>query len=264
MKLSDCKRIVFKVGTSTLTYSNYNTNIRRLQKLVWVLADLHNSGKEVALVTSGAIAVGVGKLRLSQRPEAIPSRQAASCVGQCELMFLYNKFFSEFGLNIGEMLITNRDIEDAESRRNLHNTFESIFALGAIPVINENDSVSVDEIVFGDNDHLSAAVAKLVGADALVMLTDTDGLFDANPVEDPNARLIPKVDVITDEMLAAASGTGSSRGTGGMVTKLDAAKLATEAGIETFVINGSDPADIYKLVDGRSLGTHFKALSADE
>lgn len=257
MKLSDCKRLVFKVGTSTLTYPNYNVNIRRLQRLVSVLADLHNSGLQIALVTSGAIAVGVGKLRLGSRPESIPERQAASCVGQCELMFLYNKFFSEYGLNIGEMLITTKDVDDDESRRNLKNTFESIFAAGAIPVINENDSVSVEEIVFGDNDHLSAVVAKLVGADALVLMTDIDGLFSANPAEDPGAKLIPIVDDITEEMFAVAGGTGSSRGTGGMVTKLDAAKIAVGAGIDTFIINGSDPTDIYKLMDGRSIGTHF-------
>lgn len=255
----EVKRIVFKVGTSSLTYDTGKINIRRMSALARVLSDLKNAGKEIVLVTSGAIGVGVGKLGLGERPHDTPGRQAAATVGQCELMFLYDKFFGEFGNTVGQLLVTRDDFEDDERRRNLHNTFMKLFEYGAIPVVNENDSVAVEEIVFGDNDSLSAHVAKLVEADTLVILTDIDGLFSANPREDESARLISSVDRITDEILALAGGSGTSRGTGGMVTKLHAGEIATVAGIDTVVMNGSDPEDIYKLLDGRQIGTHFKA-----
>lgn len=256
--IKEAKRIVFKVGTSTLTYSTGKANIRRMSKLCEVLSDLQNSGKEVVLVTSGAIGVGVGKLGLSRKPEDTPGRQAAACVGQCELMFIYDKLFSEFGHTVGQLLITKSDVDDPERCQNLINTFEKLFEFGAIPIVNENDSVAVEEIVFGDNDNLSATVAKLINADALVILTDIDGLFSANPQEDESARLISCVDKIDDAVFALASGAGTDRGTGGMITKLQAAKVATEAGIQTVVMNGYDPADIYKLIDGHSVGTLFK------
>lgn len=253
------KRIVFKVGTSSLTYDTGKINLRRLSALARVLSDLKNSGKEIVLVTSGAIGVGVGKLGLSEKPKDTQGRQAAATVGQCELMFLYDKFFSEFGNTVGQLLVTRDDFDDEERRGNLHNAFMKLFEYGAIPIVNENDSVAVEEIVFGDNDSLSAHVAKLIESDALVILTDMDGLFSANPREDENATLISSVDKITDEILALAGGSGTARGTGGMVTKLHAAQIATEAGIDTVVMNGSDPEDIYKLLDGRQTGTHFKA-----
>lgn len=255
----EIKRIVFKVGTSSLTYDTGKINIRRMSALARVLSDLKNAGKEIVLVTSGAIGVGVGKLGLGERPHDTPGRQAAATVGQCELMFLYDKFFGEFGNTVGQLLVTRDDFEDDERRRNLHNTFMKLFEYGAIPVVNENDSVAVEEIVFGDNDSLSAHVAKLVEADTLVILTDIDGLFSSNPREDESARLISSVDRITDEILALAGGSGTSRGTGGMITKLHAGEIATVAGIDTVVMNGSDPEDIYKLLDGRQIGTHFKA-----
>lgn len=255
----EVKRIVFKVGTSSLTYDTGKINIRRMSALARVLSDLKNAGKEIVLVTSGAIGVGVGKLGLGERPHDTPGRQAAATVGQCELMFLYDKFFGEFGNTVGQLLVTRDDFEDDERRQNLHNTFMKLFEYGAIPVVNENDSVAVEEIVFGDNDSLSAHVAKLVEADVLVILTDIDGLFSANPREDESARLISSVDRITDEILALAGGSGTSRGTGGMITKLHAGEIATSAGIDTVVMNGSDPEDIYKLLDGRQIGTHFKA-----
>ncbi len=255
----EVKRIVFKVGTSSLTYDTGKINIRRMSALARVLSDLKNAGKEIVLVTSGAIGVGVGKLGLGERPHDTPGRQAAATVGQCELMFLYDKFFGEFGNTVGQLLVTRDDFDDEERRQNLHNTFMKLFEYGAIPVVNENDSVAVEEIVFGDNDSLSAHVAKLVEADTLVILTDIDGLFSANPREDESARLISSVDRITDEILALAGGSGTSRGTGGMVTKLHAGEIATSAGIDTVVMNGSDPEDIYKLLDGRQIGTHFKA-----
>lgn len=253
------KRIVFKVGTSSLTYDTGKINLRRLSALARVLSDLKNSGKEIVLVTSGAIGVGVGKLGLPEKPKDTQGRQAAATVGQCELMFLYDKFFSEFGNTVGQLLVTRDDFDDEERRGNLHNAFMKLFEYGAIPIVNENDSVAVEEIVFGDNDSLSAHVAKLIESDALVILTDMDGLFSANPREDENATLISSVDKITDEILALAGGSGTARGTGGMVTKLHAAQIATEAGIDTVVMNGSDPEDIYKLLDGRQTGTHFKA-----
>ena len=218
--LKSPKRIVVKVGTSTLTYENGKTNIRRLSRLVSVLSDLKNAGIDVALVTSGAIGVGAGKLGLPGRPSDTPGRQAAATVGQCELMFIYDKMFSEYGHVVGQLLITRSDIENGERRENLINTFEKLFEYGAIPVINENDSVAVEEIVYGDNDNLSAIVAKLVHADALIILSDIDGLYSGNPREDDNAKLIPVVDEITDEIIALAQPSASALGTGGMLTKL--------------------------------------------
>ena len=255
----EVNRIVVKVGTSTLTYDTGKINIRRMSKLAQVLSDLKNAGKEIVLVTSGAIGVGVGKLGLKERPKDTPGRQAAATVGQCELMFLYDKFFGEFGNIIGQLLVTRSDFENDERHTNLHNSFMKLFEYGAIPVVNENDSVAVEEIVFGDNDSLSAHVAKIVDADLLVILTDIDGLFSANPREDENAVLIHNVDKIDDEILALAGGSGTNRGTGGMITKLHAAQIATDAGIDTVVMNGSDPEELYKLLDGRQTGTLFKA-----
>ena len=257
--LKSPKRIVVKVGTSTLTYENGKTNIRRLSRLVSVLSDLKNAGIDVSLVTSGATAVGAGIPGLPGRPSDTPGRQAAATVGQCELMFIYDKMFSEYGHVVGQLLITRSDIENVERRENLINTFEKLFEYGAIPVINENDSVAVEEIVYGDNDNLSAIVAKLVHADALIILSDIDGLYSGNPREDDNAKLIPVVDEITDEIIALAQPSASALGTGGMLTKLSAAKTATLAGIDTVVMNGADPSDIYKLLDGRQIGTFFTA-----
>ena len=251
------KRIVVKVGTSTLTYATGKTNIRRMIKLCSVLADLHNAGLDVVLVTSGAIGVGVGKLGLDEKPQDIPGRQAAACVGQTELMFMYDKFFSEYGQKIGQLLVTKSDFEQPERRDNLSNAFQKLFEYGAIPVVNENDSVATEEIVYGDNDSLSAIVAVLTGADLLVILTDIDGLFDANPHEDPDARLIPVVETITPEIEALCGGAGTSRGTGGMLTKVHAAKTATAAGIPVVVMNGSAPQDLYRVIDGHQTGTLF-------
>ncbi len=255
----DVKRMVVKVGTSTLTYDTGKINLRRMSKLAQVLSDLKNAGMEIVLVTSGAIGVGVGKLGLKERPKDTPGRQAAATVGQCELMFLYDKFFGEYGNITGQLLVTKDDFDNEERHRNLHNSFMKLFEYGAIPVVNENDSVAVEEIVYGDNDSLSAHVAEIVDADVLVILTDIDGLFSANPREDENAVLIHSVEEINDDVLALAGGSGTSRGTGGMITKLHAAKIATTAGIDTVVMNGSDPEDIYKLIDGRQIGTLFKA-----
>jgi glutamate 5-kinase len=254
------KRIVVKVGTSSLTYENGRTNIRRVNELIKVLADIANSGVEICFVSSGAIGVGVGKLGLKERPTDTQSRQAASSIGQCELMFMYDKAFSEYNHIVGQLLITKSDVENDERRRNLINTFNKLFEFGAIPIVNENDSIAVDEIVYGDNDNLSAIVAKLINADLLVILTDADGLFDKNPSEYPDAKLISAVDKIDESILRIASPHGSYLGTGGMATKVQAARVATEAGIETVVMNGSDPAKLYDVVDGKSVGTVFKAV----
>jgi glutamate 5-kinase len=257
--LKDAKTIVFKVGTSTLTHSEGRTNIRGMEELALVLSDLMNEGRRVVLVTSGAIGVGVGKLGLPGRPEDTAGKQAAATVGQCELMFMYDKMFSQYGHKVGQLLITREDVDDPRRRENLINTFSRLFAYGAIPIINENDAVAVDEIVYGDNDSLSAVVAALVDADALVILTETDGLFTANPMTDPEARRIPEVTEITDELRKCASGRGTALGTGGMATKLRAAEYAAANGIETYVICGKVPHDIYRLMDGESIGTHFAA-----
>ena len=253
------ERLVIKVGTSTLTYETGKINIRRMVKLCSVLADLHNSGREIVLVTSGAIGVGVGKLGLKERPKDIPGRQAAATVGQCELMFMYDKFFGENGVKTGQLLITKSDIENDQRRENLENTFEKLFEYGAVPIVNENDSVATEEIVYGDNDSLSAIVARLIHADKLIILSDIDGLFDENPTENPDARLIPVVEEINEEIEALCGGSGSNRGTGGMITKIHAAKITTGAGIPTVIMNGSDPQDIYKLIDGHCIGTLFIA-----
>ena len=258
-EFQNIKRLVVKVGTSTLTYETGKTNIRRMMKLCSVLADLHNSGIDVVLVTSGAIGVGVGKLGLCEKPSDIPGRQAAATVGQCELMFMYDKFFGEYGQKIGQLLVTKSDFENDIRRENLSNTFEKLFEYGAIPVVNENDSVATEEIVYGDNDSLSAIVATLIGADGLVILSDIDGLFDSNPMENEDARLIPVVEKIDESVFALCGGAGTKRGTGGMVTKVHAAQIAGEKGIPTVVMNGTAPQDIYKLIDGRQVGTLFKA-----
>ncbi|MGN0448512.1 MAG: glutamate 5-kinase [Acutalibacteraceae bacterium] len=256
-EIKNAKRLVIKVGTSTLTYETGKINIRRMVKLCSVLADLHNSGREVVLVTSGAIGVGVGKLGLKEKPKDIPGRQAAATVGQCELMFMYDKFFGENGVKTGQLLITKSDIENSERKLNLENTFLKLFEYGVVPVINENDSVATEEIVYGDNDSLSAIVASLIKADGLIILSDIDGLFEENPTENPEARLIPVVKKITQEIYDLAGGAGSNRGTGGMLTKIHAADIASKSGIPTVIMNGTAPQDIYKLIDGHSVGTIF-------
>ena len=258
-EIKNAKRLVVKVGTSTLTHETGKINIRRMVKLCSVLADLHNSGREVILVTSGAIGVCVGKLGLKERPKDIPGRQAAATVGQCELMFMYDKYFGENGVKTGQLLITKSDIENDKRRVNLENTFLKLFEYEAVPIVNENDSVATEEIVYGDNDSLSAIVAKLVHADVLIILSDIDGLFDENPNENPDARLIPVVKEINDDILALCGGAGTERGTGGMVTKIHAAKIAGDEGIPTVIMNGTAPLDIFKLIDGHSVGTVFRA-----
>lgn len=257
---SSAKRIVVKVGTSTLTYETGLINIRRVETFVKVLADLKNSGREIVLVTSGAIGIGAGKLGLLERPKDTPGRQAAAAVGQSELMQIYDHAFTGYNHTVAQVLLTKDIIEDEARRTNVVNTFERLLSLKAVPIVNENDTVAVDELEgdnFGDNDTLSAIVATLVHADALVIMSDIDGLFDDNPRKNPNAKLIPVVTEIDAEIEAHASGSGSNRGTGGMVTKIHAAKIATAAGIDMAVISGENPHTLYKLFDGEQVGTHF-------
>ncbi len=257
--IATAKRIVVKVGTSTLTHKSGHINIRLMEGLVKVLADIQNSGRELVLVSSGAIGVGVGKLGLRERPRDIPGKQAAAAVGQCELMYLYDRYFSEYNHTVGQILLTRYSLDDPESRRNVHNTFETLLEMGAIPIVNENDTVATDEIRVGDNDTLSAIVAKIIGADALVILTDIDGLYSADPARDPSAVLVPEVAEIDDKLMETASGAGSSRGTGGMVTKLAAGRIALEAGADMYIVSGRDPNILYDLMEGKAVGTHFIA-----
>lgn len=252
------KRIVVKVGSTTLTHEGGFVNIRRVERLVKTLSDLKNASREVVLVTSGAIAVGMGALGLAERPGDIPSKQAAAAVGQCELMYLYDKLFSEYNHSVSQVLLTRDVVEDEHRKQNAVNTFERLLAWGVLPVVNENDTVATDEIVFGDNDTLSAIVAKLVGADVLVLLSDIDGLYTADPHENPGAELIPVVEEIDERILSLAGGSGSALGTGGMITKIHAAQIAGEAGIDMVILNGANPDLLYDLFDGKAVGTHFK------
>jgi len=255
--LQSAKRIVFKVGSSTLTYSGGGINLRRVDKLVKVLSDLKNQGKEIVLVTSGAVSVGMGKLGIKQRPSETREKQALAAIGQCELMDFYSELFSKFNHSVAQLLLTKDVVDNDVLRRNAVNTFETLFKFGVIPIVNENDSISAEQIEFGDNDTLSAIVAQLVGADLLIILSDIDGLFDKDPKE-PDAKLISRVEKVTDEIKTLAGGAGSSRGTGGMITKLAAAEIINNAGTDMFILNGSDPFILYDLLDGKCVGTLFK------
>lgn len=254
----DKKRIVVKVGTSTLTHKTGKTNIARMSNLVQVLADLHNMGHEVVLVTSGAIGVGSTKLGLASKPTTTKGLQAAAAVGQSELMFLYDKFFSEYGVVVSQLLFTSDAINNEDSKKHVIDTFNQLIEYGSIPIVNENDSVSIEELHNGDNDRMSAFVATLIRADLLVLLTDTDGLYDANPSENDNAKLISVVEKITPEIEAVAGGAGE-KGTGGFATKIMAAKIAVGAGIPVVITNGNEPKDIYKILNGENIGTKFLA-----
>ncbi len=258
----DYKRIVVKVGTSTLTHESGRLNLRRVEQLVKVLCDLNNSGKEIVLVSSGAIGVGVGKLGLKNRPKANRDKQAVAAVGQCELMFIYDKLFGEYNHNIAQILLTKFAVDTDYKKQNVINTVEALLEMGIIPIVNENDTVAIDELDgenFGDNDRLSAIVADIVNADLLIMITDIDGLYTSNPRSNPDAQKIDVVEEITDEIRTMAGGSGSNRGTGGMITKIVAAEYATSLGIECCIMNGEDPKRLYDFFDGKKIGTVFKA-----
>lgn len=254
-------RIVIKVGTSTLAHTGGRLNIRRVELLCKVLSDMKNAGCEIVLVSSGAIGMGVGKLGLSGRPEDMPGKQAAAAVGQCELMYTYDKLFAEYNHTVAQILLTADDIQDKRRKSHVQDALEKLLNWGVLPIVNENDAVAIDEIgihtTIGENDSLSAIVAKLVGADLLVLLSDINGLYTDDPRVDPNATLIPVVETITPEILSLAGGTGTELGSGGMATKLKAAQLATAAGIDMVIANGEDPETLYALLEGKNIGTRF-------
>ena len=250
-------KIVVKVGTSTLTHSTGCLNIRAVEELCKVLSDLKNAGNEMILVSSGAIAMGIGKLSLGARPSDMPTKQAAAAVGQCELMYVYDKLFSEYNHTVAQILITGSDVQHKDRYENFSNTVNRLLELGALPVINENDTVATEEISLGDNDTLAAIVAVSINADLLVLLSDIDGLYTADPHKDKNAKLIECVEDITPEILELGGGKGTALGTGGMKTKLHAAQICMEKGCDMIIANGSRPSLLYDLLDGKSVGTKF-------
>ena len=251
-------RMVIKVGTSTLAHATGKLNIRAASELCRVLSDLKNAGHEVVLVSSGAIGMGVGKLGLKERPSDIPTKQAAAAVGQCELMYTYDRLFLEHGHTVAQLLLTGSDFSAEDRHENFNNTMQRLLQLGALPIINENDTIATEEIKVGDNDTLSALVAASVKADVLVILSDVDGLYSADPHKDKSARLIEEVHGMDEKLFALAGGSGSSLGTGGMRTKLHAAEICMGAGVATVIANGEDPTVLYNVVAGENVGTRFE------
>ena len=252
-------RIVIKLGTSTLAHKTGRLNIRRVEELCKVISDLKNAGNEIIMVSSGAIGMGVGKLSLSEKPTDIPTKQAAAAVGQCELMYTYDKLFSEYNHTVAQILLTGDDIDHSDRKQNFVNTMLRLLELGAIPIINENDTIATNEIVIGDNDTLGAIVATVIEADLLIILSDIDGLFTADPHKCKDAKLLHKVNKITPEIEGMVGGAGSTLGTGGMITKINAAKICTEKGVDMVIANGNDPDILYSIIDGEDIGTRFTA-----
>ena len=254
-------RIVIKVGTSTLSHENGQMNLKRVEKLCRTMSDLQNAGNQCVLVSSGAIGMGVSKLRLPGRPKDMPGKQAAAAVGQCELMFIYDKLFGEYGQAVAQVLLTAEDVADDRRRLHVENALEQLISWGVLPIINENDAVAVDEIgihtTIGENDSLSAIVACMIKADLLVLLSDIDGLYTADPRVDKNAVLLETVEELTPEIMALGGGAGSNLGTGGMATKLKAADMAVKAGIDMVIANGEYPEKLYDLLEGKAVGTRF-------
>lgn len=257
------QRIVVKVGTSTLTHPGGELNLRNMERLTAVLSDIQGAGIQVVLVSSGAISVGASRLRLVGRPSELRLKQAAAAAGQCRLMHIYDKMFGEYSRTVAQILLTREDVDGGEREENLQSTFHTLLEMGAIPIVNENDSVSVSEIQnvhgFGDNDTLSAVVAGLCGADLLVLLSDIEGLYTGDPHTDPNAKLIRRVEKIDESLISVAGGAGSSRGTGGMLTKLEAAKIAMAHGTDMVITNGERPEVLYDILENREVGTFFAA-----
>lgn len=263
-KLKDKKRIVVKVGSSSLTHSETgSTDLITMEKLVRELTDLHNRGKEVILVTSGAIAVGRKSIGMKERPQGLAVKQACASIGQARLMMMYQKLFMEYNQIASQILMTKNTLIDEVNRENARNTFETLLQMGAIPIVNENDTISTYEIQFGDNDTLSAVVTALVQADLLILLSDIDGLFTDDPNKNPNARFIEYVDQLDEHFDKMAKGSASDVGTGGMATKLKAAKLATSAGAEMVIANGADMGVIHRIIDGEDIGTLFREHRID-
>ena len=250
-------RIVIKIGTSTLAYATGQLNIRRVEALCKTMSDIRNAGHELILVSSGAIGMGVGKLGLRQRPQDIPGKQAAAAVGQCELMYIYDKLFSEYHHTVAQLLITADNLTNETRHGNFTNTLNRLLELGVVPVINENDTVATEEIVIGDNDTLAANVARSVGAQMLILLSDIDGLYTADPHTDPNARLLLVVRRVDEDIKKLAGVSSTTQGTGGMVTKLRAAEICLDCGCEMVIANGNNPAALYDIVEGKPVGTRF-------
>lgn len=268
-KKNGSRRVVVKVGTSTLTHESGNLNLRSFDRLARVLADLHGQEHEIILVSSGAISIGTAKLGLAERPSQLRMKQAAAAVGQCRMMHIYDKFFSEYNRSVAQILLTGDDVDEPDRAAHLRATFSALLEMGVIPIVNENDSVSSAEIetghhkVLGDNDTLSAIVAALCQADLLILMSDIDGLYDADPHLHPEAQLLHRVEALTPEIRQMAGGAGTRHGTGGMMTKLSAARIAMEAGCDMVITNGSRPEDIYAIVEGRDIGTRFVAQRPD-
>ena len=262
-RIKDANRIVIKVGTSTVTYKNGNINLERIENLAKVIAGIVNSGKEAVLVTAGAVGAGIGKLRLKEKPGNVREKQALSAIGQCELMHIYSKFFGEYSHIVGQILLTRDIIEDEHIKENVCNTFELLLKKNVIPIVNENDSVSIDEleniVKFGDNDNLSAIVSSLINADLLIILSDIDGFYDCDPRKNKDAKLIKEIQNFTEELEKYAGDTGSDLGTGGMATKIKAAKVATAAGVDVILANGKDPCIVRNILRGEDVGTLFVA-----
>ncbi len=263
--LKEKKRVVVKVGTSTLTHRTGRLNIRRVEGLVKNLADLQNAGHEIILVSSGAIGLGMSKIGLVERPKDTPTKQACAAVGQCELMYLYDKLFAEYSLNVAQFLLTKFVLLE-DRRQNVQNALERVIQLGVIPIVNENDTVAIDELELemGENDSLAATVAKIAGADLLIIMSDIDGLYDYDPRLDPDAKLIPVVEEINDDIRKLAGGAGTKMGTGGMITKINAAEIAVNSGIDMIILNGKNPDNLYWLFETGKLGTRFKSKGSGD
>lgn len=257
LALRNAKRIVVKVGTSTITYSNGKRNFNQIDRLARELSDLQNQGKEMILVSSGAVAVGVDRLGLNAKPSTIPAKQAAAAVGQGVLMHTYEKIFADYGQIVAQVLLTRTEAIDRHRYTNSRNTFMELIKQRVIPIVNENDVVALDELKIGDNDNMSALVAGIVDADLVIILSDIDGLYTANPSEDPNAKLVPLVQEITAKIESSAGGVGSTRGTGGMATKIQAAKAATSSGIQMVIASGTEKNAITRILQGDNIGTLF-------
>lgn len=254
--LQKARRIVVKIGSSTLTHETGDLNLRRVESLARVLSDFKNAGKEVVLVSSGAVSAGVAKMH-THRPTCTPEKQAMAAVGQSELMKLYSRSFGEFGHTVAQILLTKDVIDNPVRRAAAEDTFDTLLSMGCVPIVNENDSISTEELNFGGNDTLSAYVALICRADLLINLSDVDGLYDSDPRKNPGAQLISRVEGIDSGVMALAGGAGTERGTGGMATKLTAAKIALAAGIPMFILNGKNPDILYELLDGKHVGTYF-------
>ena len=252
-------RVVVKIGTSNITYSTGCLNLRHIEKLVQILSDIKNSGHELIIVSSGAIAMGTGKLNLSERPSDIAGKQACAAVGQCELMYTYDRLFGEYNHTIAQILLTAPDLANDDRRTKFQNTIERLLSLSALPIINENDTVATEEIEFGDNDTLAAKVAVSASADLLVLLSDIDGLYNKDPRSNPDAEFISEVYEIDDKIMALGGKPGTKHGTGGMETKLKAAKIATSAGCDMIIVNGENSENLYSIIDGVKTGTKFYA-----